>query len=160
MARPNSSYFTPGPGLLRWIAKTHLSLYEATHGLLGAVIAQRGEAGHGALRAMQVLLLGTTGRKSGLPRRTPLPYFQYDDRLFVIASNGASPNNPDWYENLVANPDVRVQIAGAKLRATATPLDGGDHAAIWARHVERWPRWGVYQARTTRKIPVVELRLR
>ncbi len=160
MARPNQSYFTPSPGLLRWITKTHLALYEATDGLLGAVIAQRGEAGHRALRAMQVLLLGTTGRKSGLPRKTPLPYFQYDERLYVIASNGASPRNPDWYENLVANPEVTVQIAGAKLRATAVPLEGEAYATLWARHVEAWPRWGVYQSRTARKIPVVELRLR
>ncbi|MCC6648872.1 MAG: nitroreductase family deazaflavin-dependent oxidoreductase [Polyangiaceae bacterium] len=159
MARPNASYFTPGPRLLRWISKTHLSLYEATHGLLGAVIAQRGEEGHGALRPMQVLLLGTTGRKSGLPRRTPLPYFQYDDRLFVIASNGASDKHPDWYENLLATPEVRVQIAGAKLRATAAPLDGDERDSVWARHVAAWPRWGVYQARTSRRIPVVELRL-
>lgn len=159
MARPNESYFTPSPGLLRWITKTHLALYEATNGMFGSMIAQRGEEGHSALRAMQVLILETTGRKSGLRRRAPLPYFQYDDRLFVIASNGASEKHPDWYENLVANPEVRVQIAGAKLRATAVPLDGEEYARMWARHVDAWPRWGVYQSRTSRRIPIVELRL-
>lgn len=160
MARPNKSYFTPSPGLLKWITKTHLDLYEKTGGWIGSTIFQFGEEGEGLLRPMQMLILATTGRKSGLTRKTPLPYFQYDDRVFVIASNAASEQNPDWYNNLVATPDVRVQIGGARLRATARPLDGDEYDELWRRHTDAWPRWAVYQGRTSRKIPMVEICLR
>ena len=160
MARPKKSYFTPGPRLLKWITKTHLDLYEKTGGVIGSVIAQFGEEGEPFIRPMQMLILTTTGRKSGLERKAPLPYFQYDDRVFVIASNAASEKNPDWYNNLEANPDVRVQLSGARLRATAKPLAGEEYDRLWARHTDAWPRWAVYQTRTSRKIPMVELCLR
>jgi deazaflavin-dependent oxidoreductase (nitroreductase family) len=108
---------------------------------------------------MYALVLSTKGRKSGQTRKVTLVYVQYDDRLFVIASNGASEKDPAWYSNLVANPEVSVQIGGAHLRATARPLEGEEYAAMWARHTAAWPRWRVYQGMTSRRIPMVELAL-
>jgi deazaflavin-dependent oxidoreductase (nitroreductase family) len=157
MANANKSYFTPGPKLLKWITQTHIDLFEWTDGSIGSTVFQVGEAGTTLLRPMSVLLLTTTGRKSRAPRKVTLPYFQYDDRIFVIASNAASEKNPDWYVNLVATPAVRVQLGGARLPATARPLEGADYADIWARHTESWPRWRLYQEKTSRKIPIVEL---
>ena len=155
--KANASYLTPSPAILKWITKTHILLYEKTGGWLGSAIWQRGEAGHGLLRTMNVLLLSTVGRKSGLTRKVALPYFQYEERVFVIASNAASEKNPDWYENLAATPEARVQLGAAKLRVTARPLSGDEYERLWRVHVAAWPRWSLYATQTTRRIPMVEL---
>lgn len=153
----NKSYYTPSPKLLQWITKTHVRLYESTQGSIGDVVFQVGEAGTSLLRRMNVLLLTTKGRKSGIERKVTLPYFQYDDKVYVIASNAASDKNPDWFVNLAATPKVRVQIGSLRVRATARPLEGAEYEALWNRHVAEWPRWRVYQEKTTRRIPIVEL---
>lgn len=157
MAHANKSYYTPGPKLLKWITQTHIDLYEKTDGAIGSLVFQIGEKGTSLLRPMSVLLLTTTGRKSRAPRKVTLPYFQYDDRIYVIASNAAAEKNPDWYVNLVATPAVRVQIGGARLPATARPLEGAEYVAMWEKHTALWPRWRLYQEKTSRRIPVVEL---
>jgi deazaflavin-dependent oxidoreductase (nitroreductase family) len=158
MAVPaNESYFTPGPRLLKWITRAHIELYERTGGWLGGTLFAPGEEGTRAFRAMHMLVLATTGRKTGVTRKVTLAYFQVDDRLLIIASNGASEQDPAWYSNLVANPEVHVQIGGARLSATARPLEGADYTRTWARHTDAWPRWRVYQDRISRRIPMVEL---
>jgi len=153
----NKSYFTPSPKLLKWITKTHIRLYETTQGWLGDAVFQVGEEGTSPLRRMNVLLLTTKGRKSGIERKVALPFFQYDDKVYVIASNAAQEKNPDWYVNLVATPKVRVQIGSLRVPATARPLDGAAYDAIWNKHVAEWPRWHLYAEKTSRKIPIVEL---
>jgi deazaflavin-dependent oxidoreductase (nitroreductase family) len=155
----NKSYFTPSPKLLKWITKTHVDLYEQTQGSIGSTVFQIGEKGTSLLRRMNVLLLTTKGRKSGIERKVTLPYFQYDDRIYVIASNAASEKHPDWYVNLMANPAVRIQLGAARFRAMAISLEGAEREALWNRHVSSWPRWAVYQERMSRKIPIVELRI-
>lgn len=155
----NKSYYTPSPKLLQWITKTHVRLYEGTDGVLGSLVAQVGEKGASLLRPMNVLVLTTKGRKSGIERKVTLPYFQYDDRVYVIASNAAAEKNPDWFVNLVATPRVRIQIGSLRTPATARPLDGAEYQALWDRHSAEWPRWRVYQERTTRRIPIVEFTL-
>lgn len=153
----NRRYFTPGPRLLRLITKLHVRLYEATRGALGSVVFQIGEAGTPLLRRMEILLLTTVGRKSGAERTVPLPFFRYDDRVFVFASNGASAKNPAWYLNLESNPEVAVTFGRTTRRARARPLEGAEYDEIWKRHADAWPRWAVYQERTERRIPAVEL---
>lgn len=160
MPNANKSYFTPGPKLLKWITQTHIDLFEKSGGAVGGTVFQIGEKGTSLLRPMNVLLLVTKGRKSGIDRKVTLPYFQYDDRIIVIASNAAAEKNPDWFTNLVATPEVRVQIGAAQFRATAKPLEGADYVSMWARHVALWPRWRLYQEQTSRRIPIVELKVR
>lgn len=158
MTTANKSYFTPGPKLLKWITQTHIDLFESTAGAIGGTVFQLGEQGTSLLRPMHVLLLTTTGRKSRAPRKVMLPYFQYDNRIVVIASNAASEKNPDWYVNLVATPKVHIQLGAAKIAATAKPLEGADYVDVWARHTSSWPRWNVYQQQTSRRIPIVEFK--
>jgi deazaflavin-dependent oxidoreductase (nitroreductase family) len=153
----NRSYMTPGPRLLQAITKLHIRLYEKTGGALGSVVFQLGEKGTSLLRRMDVLVLTTRGRKSGERRKVTLPFFQYDDRIFVIASNAASEKHPAWYLNLTSNPDVTVTLGPATLRARARPLEGGEYDTFWHRHTAEWPRWRLYQEQTSRKIPMVEL---
>ncbi len=159
MAPPaaNKSYMTPSPRMLQYITKLHIKLYESTGGALGSIVFQIGEKGTSLLRRMDVLVLTTTGRKSGERRKVTLPFFQYDERIFVIASNAASEKHPAWYLNLASNPEVTVTIGPATLRATARPLEGAEYDALWNRHIEAWPRWRLYQEQTSRKIPMVEL---
>jgi deazaflavin-dependent oxidoreductase (nitroreductase family) len=158
MALPaNKTYFTPGPRLLKWITRNHIRLYEGTGGVLGGMLCAFGEAGTPLLRPMPMLVLSTKGWTTGITRKVTLAYFQYDDRVFVVASNAASDQNPAWYTNLLSEPEVRVQIGGVRLRATARSIEGPEYAALWARHTAAWPRWRLYQERTRRQIPMVEL---
>ncbi len=155
----NESYLTPPPRLLRLITKLHVRLYETTHGALGSAVFQLGEKGTSRLRRMDVLVLTTVGRKSGATRKVTLPFFQYDDRIYVVASNAASDKHPAWYLNLTASPDVTVTIGPVTLRARARSLEGAEYDSLWKRHTDVWPRWRLYQAQTTRRIPIVELAL-
>jgi len=111
-----------------------------------------GKKGYG----MPVVELHTTGRKSGLDRTTVLTSpLQYDGTWIVIASKGGNERNPEWYLNLVANPDVEIHVDGEvhKLRArTATPEE---KAELWPKILVAYKGYGNYQKRTTRDIPVV-----
>jgi deazaflavin-dependent oxidoreductase (nitroreductase family) len=80
------------------------------------------------------------------------------DRLFVYASKGGAPTHPDWYLNLVADPNVVVEVGAERYDAIATPLEGEERDREFAQQVERRPQFGEYQQQTTRVIPVVALR--
>ena len=134
---------------LRLITAVHRRLYRWTGGLVGD------SAG-----GLTTLLLTTTGRKTGLERTVPLPYFAHPEGLAVVASFAGNPKNPAWYENLVANPDVFVQVKRRRYRAVATPLGPEERPAAWARIVAAAPMYADYQRATEREIPVVLLRER
>jgi len=120
---------------------------------------QRAEDGKGfRLRPMSVLLLTTTGRTTGRARTVPLPYFEYDGRMFVVGSFAGGDKHPAWFLNARAHPDVRVQRGAKTLGARAVALAGEERARYWRRLVDDWPRYGVCQASTAREIPLVELR--
>jgi deazaflavin-dependent oxidoreductase (nitroreductase family) len=105
-----------------------------------------------------VILLTTTGAKSGRPYTTPVMFLRDGDRLAVFATHGGSPRHPDWYHNLVANPTVTVEVGAEKYQAKATPLTGGaERDRIYGRQAELFPQFADYQAKTTRIIPVVLL---
>ena len=104
-----------------------------------------------------LLLLTTTGAKSGQRRTTPMMYLREGDRLFVFASRGGGPTNPDWYYNLVAHPEVTVEIGDQTYPAIAKPVTGEEHDSIYARWAQRYPQFREYQESTTRSIPVIEL---
>lgn len=104
-----------------------------------------------------LLLLHTTGAKSGQPRISPLAYTPDGDRYIIIASKGGAPTNPDWYHNLVAHPDVTIEVGTEKFPAKATVVTGEERDQLYAKQAERMPGFAEYQKQTTRKIPVVVL---
>ncbi len=154
----NKSYLTPKGKALSWITRIHRILYMGSFGLVGHTIFQRAEKGAGfLLRPMNVLLLTTTGRTTGRARTAPLPYFEYDGRMFVVGSFAGGAAHPAWFCNLCAKPDVTVQIGTKKRRARAVPLAGQERQRYWERLADDWPRYRLYQEGTPREIPIVEI---
>jgi deazaflavin-dependent oxidoreductase (nitroreductase family) len=119
-------------------------------------------ANGGAVRAfahVPVVLLTTTGAKSGRERVNPLAALPGDDgTLYVFASKGGAPTNPDWYHNLLAHPEVQVEFGRERFAATATPVTGSERDRIYADQASRVPAFADYQQATERLIPVVALR--
>jgi deazaflavin-dependent oxidoreductase (nitroreductase family) len=115
----------------------------------------------GHFAGAKLLLLTTTGAKSGLPRVHPMMYFPDGDRRIVVASKGGHPKHPAWYHNLVANPTVHVEAAvdGSidEYDAIATPLSDDDRAVQFAKVVSTSPQFGEYQTKTERTIPLISL---
>lgn len=103
-----------------------------------------------------LLLMTTKGAKSGEQRTSPMAYLPGDGVLYVFASKAGAPVNPAWYHNLVANPDVSVEVGSEAYEATATPLPPGEERdKIWAQQVAISPGFAEYQAKVERLIPVV-----
>ena len=105
----------------------------------------------------KLLLLGTTGAKSGAKRTTPMTYLQEGETLHVFASKAGADVHPDWYHNLVANPTVTVEVLADTYEATATVLDRPERDRIYAEQTKLAPGFGTYQEGTKRIIPVVAL---
>ncbi len=104
-----------------------------------------------------LLLLHTTGARSGQPRVHPVMYLDLEGRRFIFASKAGADTNPDWYHNLVAHPMLQLEMGTATYAAIAKPLKGPERDRIYAEQVRRFPRFGEYQEKTTRTIPVAEL---
>jgi deazaflavin-dependent oxidoreductase (nitroreductase family) len=104
-----------------------------------------------------LLLLTTTGAKSGLPRTSPMMYVKDGNRLLVIASNIGAPKHPDWYHNLVAQPKVTVEVGPETYEATAVVTKGEERQRLWNMILEGYPFFTEHQAKTSREIPVVAL---
>lgn len=111
----------------------------------------------GPFEGVTLLLLTTTGAKSGQKRINPLIYLLDGERLFIFAAKGGSPTNPDWYHNLVAHPQVTVELGTEQFEATAVPISGEERDQIYAKVTQVHPDAADYEKKTTRKIPVVEL---
>ncbi|MFF4773563.1 nitroreductase/quinone reductase family protein [Microtetraspora fusca] len=111
----------------------------------------------GPFEGGRLLLLTTTGARSGAPHTTPVGYLPDEERVLVIASAAGAPKHPDWFRNLVANPRVTVEDGVFRYEAEAVVLQGDERDRVFARAVEADPGWGAYQAKTTRVIPVVAL---
>jgi deazaflavin-dependent oxidoreductase (nitroreductase family) len=112
----------------------------------------------GDFEGAPLLLLHTHGAKTNEERVNPVMYLEYEGRLFVFASKAGADTNPDWYYNLVANPEVTVELGGSAFAATATVIRGEERGRIYGVQAQRLSQFGDYQTRTTRVIPVVELR--
>jgi deazaflavin-dependent oxidoreductase (nitroreductase family) len=104
-----------------------------------------------------ILLLTTTGRRSGEPRTTPLIFQPFGAAYLVVASNGGAEQPPDWYLNLESHPTVRVQIKGDKFVARARTAGPDERPDMWRVMNQIWPDYNRYQKRTKREIPVVVL---
>ncbi len=116
------------------------------------------DKGGGAMRGRPLLLLTTTGAKSGQLRTKPMMFIPDGDRLLVIASNAGAPTHPDWYRNLVAHPEVTVEVGNETFKAIATVTEGLERQRLWSRVVEQYPFFADHQAKTSRQIPVIVLR--
>ena len=112
----------------------------------------------GRFEGRPLLILNTIGAKSGDPRSHALMYGTDGDDLFIIASKGGAPENPAWYHNLLANPDVNIELGDERFDAVATPAEGSDRDRLMEKMVADWPFFGEYQRRVERKIPVVRIR--
>lgn len=119
--------------------------------------ANKGRVG-GWFEGARLILLTTTGARTGTPHTTPVGYLpDGGDRVLVIASAGGSPKHPDWYRNLLAHPRVTVESGAFTYEARAVALDGEERDRAFARAVEADPGWAAYQEKTDRVIPVVAL---
>lgn len=118
--------------------------------------ANQGKVG-GQYANRPLLLLTTTGAKSGRALTRPLAYTREGERLVVIASFGGGPKNPSWYHNLVANPEATVEVGSERFRVRATVPTGEERQRLYNRQAEQMPAFAEYQKKTTRQIPVIVL---
>jgi deazaflavin-dependent oxidoreductase (nitroreductase family) len=131
----------------RLFIAAHVGLYRMTGGRLGAKIVR-----------LPVTLLTTTGKKTGKLRTVPVASFEDGGDVLVIASYGGSPTHPAWFNNLVAKPEVTVQVGPRVYPARAEVVTGPERERLWKMVVDRAPNFGAYQKKTTREIPVVRLK--
>ncbi len=116
--------------------------------------ANEGKVG-GQMENMPVVLLTMTGAKSGRTITKPLVYTTDGDRIVVIASFAGAPHHPGWYHNLVANPEITLEIGTERFRAKAEVTGGEERQRLFDRQAEQMPIFNDYQKKTTRQIPVV-----
>ena len=114
----------------------------------------------GRFEGVPLLLLTTTGARSGQRRTQPVTYLPDGDRLIIFATKRGLPTNPDWYYNLLAHPEATVEVGTEAFDVTAVVLTGEERDRLYARQVERAPVFAEYQAKTTRTIPVIALQRR
>lgn len=129
----------------RWSAR-HVFLYRLTRGVIGR-----------RLVGNDMLLLTTRGHRTGEDHTVPLLFLRDGDRYVVIASYGGRPDHPTWYDNLVAEPRVRVQVRSRRLAMVARTAGIDERKRWWPRIVAAYADYAVYQSRTVREIPVVVL---
>ena len=127
-------------------AQEHMRNYLATDGANGHI-----------WRGVPTLLLTTIGSKSGEERMLPLIYGEDDGDYVIVASKGGFAEHPAWYNNLIVQPKVQVQVAADKFSATAVAIDGARRQELWNMMAEVWPLYIEYQQKTDRHIPVVAL---
>lgn len=115
-----------------------------------------GEVGY-LWNGVPILLLTTTGRRTGEPRTIPLIFARDGEDYLVVASQGGAPRHPQWYLNLLADGQAEVQVKAEKLSVVARVASDDEKPRLWSIVTEAWPNYDVYQTRTDRPIPVVVL---
>jgi deazaflavin-dependent oxidoreductase (nitroreductase family) len=139
----NPPYVQPDTSL---IGDEHIRRYEETDGEVGY-----------EWNGATCLVLTTTGRKSGQPRKFALIFGRDGDNYLVVASKGGAPTNPGWYLNVTANPEVQVQVRDQRFAARARTATAAEKPRLWKIVTSVWPNYDVYTTRTSRDIPVVIL---
>lgn len=109
----------------------------------------------GPFEGRPLLLLHTNGAKSGEERINPLAYMRDGDRYAVFASKGGAPTNPDWYHNVMANPDVTIEVGTETIKGRAYVAADPERTDIWTRQVAAMPAFGEYELKSGRTIPVI-----
>jgi len=133
-------------GMVRALGKLNVPIYRATRGRLMNSVGRA-----------PVLLLTSTGRRSGKQRTAPVVYLDDGERLIVIGSNAGNLNEPGWSHNLKANPDAEVEIRGKRWRVRARVAEGDERAELWRRMNEQYAGFDDYERRTSRNIVVFVL---
>ena len=128
------------------LGRVNAALYKASGGKMG-----------GSMKGAPILLLTTTGRKTGKSRTNPLLYLTDGDALVIVASVGGAPTHPVWFLNLKANPDVEVRIGNEKEKRRAREATPEERERLWPQLVAMYAGYAQYQQKTTRTIPVVLL---
>lgn len=144
-------------GMGRDYAPRMTDLNEQNARIIDEFRANGGKVG-GNFEGAPVLLLHTTGARSGQERVNPMMYLDWEGSRFVFASKAGADVHPDWYHNLRAHPSVTVEVGSDTYRATAVPVTGDERDRIYAEQARRYPGFAEYQEKTSRTIPVVELR--
>jgi deazaflavin-dependent oxidoreductase (nitroreductase family) len=133
--------------LMKYGSQVHLFWYTITGGIFGARVS-----------GAPVLLLTTTGRKSGRSRTTPLSFLQDGENKVIVGSNGGNDQHPAWYHNLRVNPDAEVRVGREKTRVRAEVAGDDERARLWPLVVQMYHGYDEYQKETKRQIPLVILR--
>lgn len=131
---------------LSLLGAAHVAAYRETNG-------ERGYIWNGS----PTLLLTSTGRKSGEPRTIAIIFTAWKNGWAIVASKGGAPTHPQWYLNVLDNPNVQVQVKGDIYAAVARTAPSPEREEIWAEAIKHWPNYDLYQSRTERQIPVVVL---
>ncbi len=129
---------------------------ERNRAIIAEFRANAGKVG-GNFAGAHMLLLSHKGAKTGEARINPLMYLPDGKRFVVFASMGGAPKNPNWYHNLVAHPDVSIEVGTQKMNVKAKVITGPEHDQLYDRQAKAFPQFAEYQKRTTRKIPVIAL---
>jgi deazaflavin-dependent oxidoreductase (nitroreductase family) len=125
--------------------------------LIAEFRANSGVIGAGPFAGRSLLLLTTTGAKSGSQRTSPLAYTRDGDNYIIMASKGGAPTHPAWYHNLVAHPEVTVEVGAQRFPARATIAHGAERERLFNHMATQMPGFAEYQRKTTRQIPVIVL---
>jgi F420H(2)-dependent quinone reductase len=133
--------------LLTLVSRLHALLYRASGGRLGGSLG----------KTAPVVLLTTTGRKSGKKRTTPLLYLEDGGKYVIIASVGGAPRHPAWYLNLRADPAATIQVGRRRIPVSAETATAEERPRLWDLATRMYPGYDAYQAKTSREIPVVVL---
>ncbi|TLF75905.1 nitroreductase family deazaflavin-dependent oxidoreductase [Nocardia cyriacigeorgica] len=141
------------PKIIKLMSRAHVWVYKRSGGRIGGTW----RVGAAFRKPAPNLLLEHRGRKSGKLFTTPLVYLEDGANLVVVASQGGLPNNPQWYHNLVADPDAAVQIGTERRLVRAHVADDAERARLWPMLVDLYADFDSYQSWTDRKIPVVVL---
>ncbi len=112
----------------------------------------------GPFEGAPLLLLTTTGAKSGIARTTPVMYLPDGERLIIFATKAGASTNPDWYHNLVAYSKATVEVGSETFEVTAVEVTDEERDQLYARQAALFPGFADYEAKTTRRIPVIALR--
>jgi deazaflavin-dependent oxidoreductase (nitroreductase family) len=144
------------PVIFRHVGRAQVWIYRRTGGQIGA----KWRVGAGFRKPVPTLLLDHVGRKSGTPFTVPLLYVRDGADVVVVASQGGRPDHPQWYRNLVANPDTHVQIGRQRSAVRAVVADTAERDRLWPRLVDAYADFDTYQSWTEREIPVVVLKPR
>jgi F420H(2)-dependent quinone reductase len=142
---PINGEYEPSPQA--WV-REQVELYEGSGGTKGTTLGDTG---------LPVVIVTSLGARSGKVRKNPIMRVEHDGRYAVVASKGGAPDNPTWYNNLVAHPDVELQDGPVKRDMVAREVSGEERAQWWERAVAAYPPYAEYQQKTDRQIPVFVL---
>ena len=131
---------------LRWVGKLNKPLYRLSGGRLGGKVGKA-----------PVLLLTTTGRKSGQQRTAPVVYLQDGENMVVINTNAGNERTPAWSLNLKADPNAEVEVGRKRLSVRARIAEGEERAGLWDKHMAQYSGWEDYKAKLSREISVIVL---